>query len=90
MKKTIITVMLCVNVALLAALILTASERPAYGQVRGADYLVVTGEVGTNYDGIYVLDLATRRMAGLVVDKTTRRFGPIGGGRDLTRDFGKR
>ena len=91
MKHTAIVALICLNAALLAALLLGASTEPAYGQVIGANYLVITGNVNEDNDAVYILDLATRRLAAWRWDKTRKRLAPIsaGGGRDLLRDFNR-
>ena len=87
MKRRIVILLLCINAALLAALIWSATERPAYGQALGTDYVVVTGHVGVEWDAVYVLDLAKRRLAAFGVDKTRMRVRAFVGWRDLVRDF---
>jgi len=91
MKKTVIVALVCVNAALLVALVAGTGAQPAYGQVLGANYLVVTGNVSADYDGIYVLDLATRRLAAWRYETRRRPMGlvSVGRGRELLRDFGR-
>jgi len=90
MKKTLIVTLLCVNAVMLLALILYSTEQPAFGQVAGADYLVVTARAAREWDAVYVLDLSTRRLVAVRLDQNRRRITPFGGVRDLTRDFGRR
>ena len=89
MRTVIIVVLVCINVALLLALMLGSAHTPrAHGQVirGGSDYIMVSGKIRTNDDAVYVIDLRTRRMAGVRYDKPNRRLIIIPG-RDLGRDF---
>ena len=88
MKRAIIVTLVCVNVALLAALVLGAATPKAEAQAyRGAaDYLLMTGHIGDNWDAVYVLDLAKRRLAAWQFNKTRKRLVAIGT-RDLKDDF---
>jgi len=91
MKKTLIVALMCLNAALVVGLIAGTGAEKAYGQVVGANYLVVTGNIYGDYDAIYVLDLATRRLAAWRYDKTRKPFGlkPVTQGRSLMADFGR-
>jgi hypothetical protein len=88
MKKPIIVALLCVNVALLAALLFVAAAPQANAQVvrGGSDFLAVSGQVPTNVGVTYVLDMSTRRLAGLRWDVSSNRLQPLRG-RLLTNDF---
>ena len=88
MKKALIVALACVNVVLLAALILGPAAGRAQAQaVRGApDYLLVTGKVGADWDAVYLIDLARRQLLGLRWDRTRRQMLPIRG-RSFTTDF---
>ena len=90
MKKTVIVVLACANLALLVALILGPGTPPAQAQVFGGatDYLVVTGRIGNTDDAIWVIDLARRRLAGWELDRSrgAPRLVQIRGV-ELTTDF---
>ena len=88
MKKALIVALVCVNVALLAALVLTAGASKANAQAyRGAaDYLMVSGKIGTDWEAVYLLDLGRRRLLGFRFDKTSQQMLPIRG-RILANDF---
>ncbi len=90
MKRLAIVAMVCVNLALLLALLFGTAPEPAYGQYLGTNYVVVTAQVQVDWDVVYVLDLAKRRMAAFGIDKQKIRIRPIGGQRDLVRDFGRK
>jgi hypothetical protein len=91
MKQFIIAALVCLNAALLLALVFGAGTQKAYGQVIGANYLLMTGHVNEDNDAVYVLDLASRRLAAWRWDKTAKRLAPIaaGGGRELLQDFNR-
>ena len=88
MKKTLIVTLVCVNVVLLLALVLGTAAPKAHGQVfrGGADYLMITGHIGSNWDAVYIVDLAKRRMLSWRFDKTSKRLLPFRG-RQLRSDF---
>lgn len=87
-KRKLIVALVCVNVALLAAVALVASTPPAQGQVIGAgtDYLVVTGRLASDHAGLFVVDLARHALGVWQIDKTSKKFQLIGV-RDLKDDF---
>jgi hypothetical protein len=86
MKRALIVALLCLNVGLLLSLALNSTPR-AYGQTfRGTDYLMVTATLDENWDGVFVIDLASRRLAGWKVDQQRRRLVTLTG-RDLNNDF---
>ncbi len=91
MKKALIVALLCLNAALLVALMAGPGTEKAYGQVIGANYLVVTGNIFADSDGIYVLDLATRRLAAWRFERRNKPLGfrSIARGREMLRDFGR-
>jgi len=91
MKKAVIVTLVCVNAALLAALVLGAGAPKAEAQVfrGGADYLMMTGHIGTDWDAVYIIDLAQRRLAAWQFNKTRKRLVAIGV-RDLKNDFRRR
>ena len=91
MKKTLIVALMCLNAVLVVVLIAGTGAEKAYGQVVGANYLVVTGNIYADYDAVYVLDLATRRVAAWRYEKTRKPFGlkPVAQGRSLMVDFGR-
>lgn len=87
MKRALIITLVCLNVALVAAVMLVSTP-PAQAQaVRGApDYLMVTAAITAGNDGVFVLDMAQRRLGAWKYDKTARRMMPYRG-RQLARDF---
>jgi len=91
MKKAIIVALVCLNAGLLVTLIAGTGTEPAYGQVIGSNYVIVTGNIYSDYDGIYVLDLASRRLAAWRYEKNRKPYGlrAVASGRNLRRDFGR-
>ena len=91
MKKALIVALVCVNVALLAALIgVNLNRAEAQTERGGNDYIMVTAQIeATPFDAVFVVDLKTRRMAGWRFDRTTKRMVPYKG-RDLKADFKRR
>jgi hypothetical protein len=90
-KRAIIVLLVGVNLLLAATLILSA-YRPsaAYAQAAplGQNYLMVAGELRDGWDGLYIIDLAQRRMHVFVPnrDQNDRRLFHAGW-RDLQKDF---
>ena len=88
MKRPLIITLVCVNAALLLALVLGTTIPRATAQVPGggADYLLLTGQMSANYDAIYVLDLAQSRLLAYRFDRTRKTLIPYRG-RPLRDDF---
>ena len=88
MKKLVIFLLVCLNAALLFALLSGSSAR-AQGFFT-TDYLLLTGkQAGSQSDAIYVIDLAKARLAGLKFNRAKMEVEPIGV-RDLRKDFQRR
>ena len=88
MKRSLIVALICLNVALLVSLLFVASTPPANAQVYGggADYLMMTGQIGSDWDAVYVIDLASNRMLGWRYEKAQKRLRQMRG-RELKNDF---
>jgi len=92
-KRPLLSVLIVLNVCLLAALLSVCFRLPgAYAQAgaRGADYLCVTAKpAGQSYDVLYMLDPAAHKLhafyPGLPQSKQLSHAEP----RDLKADFGK-
>lgn len=87
-KRIAILLLVCLNVGLLGALI-HVNMQPAQAQIfPTTNYVCVTGKIGTGWDGLYVIDLATHKLACFKWDKTTKRIQGIGRQtRSLRQDF---
>ena len=87
MRKAVIVGLLCINVALLAALVGVNMKGAQAQTLRGGnDYLMVTGKIEASFDAVYVIDLKTRRFAAWRFDRTSKRLVPYKG-RSLEGDF---
>ena len=79
MKQALIVALVCVNVALLAALMLVVSTPPAQAQgFGGVDYIMVPGRIQTNTSAVYILDVPNQQVTAVYVDKTAKAVTPIG------------
>lgn len=89
-KAACLKVLVAVNVALAGALILTrTAPRPAQAQQPGAlgdNYLVVTGQIQSDTDAIYIVDTKERTVHTFTFRKGTRQL-EYGGFRMLERDM---
>ncbi len=90
-KRTVIVLLVGVNLILLATLILANWEPPtAYAQPAqlGHNYLMVAAEISDGVDAVYVVDLSQRRLHAFTPnrDRNDRRLFHVGV-RDLQRDF---
>lgn len=88
MKKALIITLMCVNAGLLAGLLLGTRSQRAEAQVfRGAaNYLMVTGQIGSAWDAVHVIDMGGRNIRSWRYDKTRKRLVPFTG-RSLEADF---
>ena len=87
MKKALIVALVCVNVALLAALIAVNTSQAQAQTLRGGnDFIMATGKIESAFDAVYVIDMKSRRLAAWRFDRTARRLRPYKG-RMLTTDF---
>ena len=90
MKRLIILALVCLNLALVAAVTFHAKPGTAYGQRRRGvgDYTVITGRRGSNKDTVYVIDTNSRLMRAWWLDTSRKNWRwQDGGVRDLDRDF---
>lgn len=87
MKKLLIVALMCINVALLLALVLGSGIREVKAQgFRKTDYIMLTGKVGSGQDAIFVVDLARDRLAAWRYEERRKRLVPYRG-REFERDF---
>jgi hypothetical protein len=78
-----------VNVVLVCALVgMAIPPRPAMAQAIGAagNYLMVTGNIQSDYDAIYLIDLSQRQLYAFTVKRGQPAF-EFRGVRDLVQDF---
>lgn len=91
-KKTVLALLVVANIVLLVALVMSAlPTRQAWAQAMGTsgNYLAVAGEVRSDNDVLYLVDLPGRTMHIFQYDFSTRRLVHEST-RDLVRDFGAR
>ena len=89
-KNIVIVGLVCVNLALLTAVVIKAADaKPAYGQIGvGSAYLMVAGRIQTNYQAVYVIDLQSRQLMAFKVGHGRPRVQrAIARPRMLRRDF---
>ena len=92
MKRFAIVVLMCVNVALVGALVARTLPQ-ADAQARTAvaapppNYLMMTGHMRFNEDAVYVLDVNTRMLAAWEFDHATKRLERVRLMRNLATDF---
>ncbi len=79
--------MICVNVAMLLALMAGVGTGTANAQViSGPSYLMVTGAKSAGSDGLYLLDLANHKLLAMRFNTANKQMEPYML-RDLKRDF---
>ena len=88
MARIMIAALVCVNVALLATLLVGAPE-PAQGQVvgGGTDYMVITARIADGHEAVFIIDVGEQELAAWKFDRERRRLVDLGQPRQLTRDF---
>lgn len=88
-KRVIVMLLIGVNAVLLTILTLTAARLPearAQAAPLASNYLMVAGEINSDHDALYILDLPTRAMHVFEMDRTTRKLIHLDA-RDLKLDF---
>lgn len=88
-KKAVLGLLICVNVALLAGLVLaTTAPSSANAQATGlsGNYMVVSGEVRDEFDALYVVDMRVRVLHAFIYDRGAKRL-QLADSRDLERDM---
>lgn len=87
MKKALIAALVCINVALVLALMAGNGAGTAKAQViQGPSYLMVTGGKNAGSDGLYLLDLANHKLLAMKFNTSNKQMEPYML-RDLKRDF---
>ncbi|HUU95842.1 MAG TPA: hypothetical protein VM487_08875 [Phycisphaerae bacterium] len=88
-KRTCLSLLVCVNLVLLTAIVLFAYSPPAalaQGTGLAGNYLVVTGEIQNEYDALYLIEMRSRTLHVFYYDKTRKElyYSDV---RSLERDF---
>ena len=90
MKRALIAALICVNLALIAAVVFCARPEEAHARRgRGADYMMVTMRRSSEKDAVIVIDATNHLIRGWYPDVRRRndiRMIPLGP-RNLARDF---
>ena len=91
LKRLLLGALVCVNLVLLTALVFASYQPPTAFAQEGlsGDYVVVSGEIQSNFDGLFVLDLKTRKLHAFYYERAGRELA-YGGFRDLDLDFRNR
>ncbi len=91
-KRSIIVGLVGLNVFLLVAMVLSTWSLPkAFAQRAGAasNYIAVTCRADQDFDVVYIVDLAQRRLMCFVPDRNLKGKMVFGGDRDLGADFNR-
>ena len=88
-KRTCLSLLVCVNLVLLTAIVLFAYSPPtalAQGTGLAGNYLVVAGEIQNEYDALYLIEMRSRTLHVFYYDKTRKElfYSDV---RSLERDF---
>jgi len=90
-KRSLIVFLVGVNLLLFMVLVVGITSPPAaYAQTRGpaGSFLTATAAVeGQEYDVLYILDLATRRLHAFAPTNVQSKKPDYRGYRDLEKDF---
>ena len=91
MTRALIAALICVNLALIAAVVFHARPEQAHAarRGRGADYMMVTMRRSSEKDAVIVIDATNHLIRGWYPDVRRRndiRMIPLGP-RNLARDF---
>jgi len=81
MKKTVIVALICINAGLLAWLLVkvgTGEAQALPGEVLHNNYIMITGNIREDDDAVYILDLATKRLAAWEFDASKKQLRPLG------------
>ncbi|MBN2446567.1 MAG: hypothetical protein JXO22_07575 [Phycisphaerae bacterium] len=88
-KRFWVSLLVCVNLALLTGIMLVSSSPPmalAQDAGLGGNYLIVTAEIMSSFDGIFVLDVKRRVLHSFFYDRGPDKL-VYAGYRDLETDF---
>lgn len=89
-RRSLIFLLVGVNLVLLVALMYSAFPMPAaYAQRVGTsgNYMLVTGQIQSGYDAVYLFDVAERRMHALTIEKGGSGRLDFRDSRNLQQDF---
>ncbi|MBN1943051.1 MAG: hypothetical protein JW849_07130 [Phycisphaerae bacterium] len=85
--KGLIVALVAANVILLGALIHVNMTPAQAAGFKTTDYVMVAGKMGNGLDAVYIIDLASNKIAAFAWDKTNKRVKGIARVRELDKDF---
>lgn len=88
-KRAWVVLLVGVNLLLLTSLIVTAWDLPkanAQAAPLASNYMMVAGVIMNQHDGLYIIDLSSRRIHMFEVDRTSKQLVAVDV-RDLKQDF---
>ncbi len=88
-RNTVLALLICTNLVLVTALVLfAAGPRVAHAQPTGlaGNYLLVSGQIQSQFDALYLADLRERTLHTFYFIKGSKEV-EYAGYRDLERDF---
>lgn len=88
-KSTCVALLVCLNLVLLTALCLASYSLPtaaAQGTGLAGNYLMISGEIQSDYDALYIIDIRSRALHSFYYDKGRRQL-VYSDWRDLEKDF---
>ncbi|MDP6380263.1 MAG: hypothetical protein QF662_02860 [Phycisphaerae bacterium] len=93
----ILVALICASATLAGLLIatqvgtLTPPKAHAQTTDRSGDYIITTGLINVNTEGVLIIDTVSQRAIFYLYDQTARKFVPMRkAARDLAKDFGPR
>ena len=92
-KQLLITLLVCLNVGLLAMLMVGPGARTTQAQIMGgtAPYVTTSALYDPNQEAIFVVDLVRRKLVAFRLEQNAAGDLVLRelSGRDLVRDFGR-
>lgn len=88
-KRTVLSMLIFVNAALVAALLMSAYPTPrayAQGTGLGGNYLIVAGQIRDQFDALYMLDLRSRILHAFMFNSGNKQLEYVDS-TSLDRDF---
>lgn len=88
-KRAWVVLLIGVNLTLLTTLVVSAWDLPranAQAAPLASNFVMVAGQIQNNHDGLYIIDLSSRRLYVFEVDRTSKQLVQLDV-RDLQQDF---
>lgn len=88
MNKRSLGALIALNLVLLVALAVVMPAKPAYGQLRQAEYLMISGAVTgrAQQNAVFIIELSSARMVALLFDSGNDKVDLLDG-HDMSVDF---